>query len=32
LVASNFEAHSARVLTEDTRLREAAEKEGFVID
>ena len=32
LVASNFEAHSARFLTEDTRLREAAEKEGFVID
>jgi len=32
LVASNFEAHSARFLTEDARLKQAAEKEGFVID
>jgi predicted nucleic acid-binding protein len=31
LVASNFEAHSAHFLTEDARLKEAAEKEGFVI-
>ena len=32
LLASNFEAHSARFLTEDARLKQAAEKEGFVID
>src|SRR6266403_27194 len=32
LVASNFEAHSARFLTEDVRLKQAAEKEGFVVD
>jgi len=32
LVASNFEAHSARFLTEDTRLKQAAEKEGFIVD
>ena len=32
LVASNFEAHSARFLTEDARLKEAAEKEGFASD
>lgn len=32
LVASNFEAHSARFLTEDARLRQAAEREGFVVD
>jgi predicted nucleic acid-binding protein len=32
LIASNFEAHSAHFLTEDARLRQAAEKEGFVVD
>ena len=32
LVASNFEAHSARFLTEDARLKQAAEREGFVVD
>lgn len=32
LVASNFEAHSARFLTEDARLKQAAEQEGFVVD
>jgi predicted nucleic acid-binding protein len=32
LVASNFEAHSAHFLTEDARLKQAAEKEGFVVD
>ena len=32
LIASNFEAHSARFLTEDTRLKDAAGREGFVVD
>lgn len=32
LVASNFEAHAARFLTEDARLRQAAEREGFLVD
>jgi predicted nucleic acid-binding protein len=32
LIASNFEAHSARFLTEDARLKQAAEKEGFIVD
>jgi len=32
LVASNFEADSARFLTEDARLKQAAEREGFVVD
>ncbi len=32
LVASNFEPHSAQFLTEDARLKHAAEKEGFVVD
>jgi uncharacterized protein len=32
LVASNFEPHSAQFLTEDARLKQAAEKEGFVVD
>lgn len=32
LIASNFEAHSARFLTEDARLKQAAEREGFVVD
>lgn len=31
LVACNFEAHAAHFLTEDTRLRQAAEREGFVV-
>ncbi len=32
LLASNFEAHSARFLTEDARLKQAAGREGFVVD
>ncbi|MFN2541316.1 MAG: type II toxin-antitoxin system VapC family toxin [Chthoniobacterales bacterium] len=32
LIASGFEPHSARFLTQDVRLKEAAEREGFVID
>lgn len=32
LVATNFDPHSAHFLTEDTRLKQAAEKEGFVVD
>lgn len=32
LIATNFEAPSAHFLTEDARLKEAAEKEGFVVD
>jgi uncharacterized protein len=32
LVASNFEAYSAHFLTEDARLKQAAEREGFVVD
>jgi predicted nucleic acid-binding protein len=32
LVASNFEAYSARFFTEAARLKQAAEKEGFVVD
>ena len=32
LVASNFEAHSAHFLTEDVRLKQAAEREGFAVD
>jgi predicted nucleic acid-binding protein len=32
LIASDFEPHSARFLTEDARLRQAAEREGFVVD
>ncbi len=32
LLASNFEAHSARFLTEDARRKQAAEREGFVVD
>jgi predicted nucleic acid-binding protein len=32
LVASNFEAYSAHFLTEDARLKQAAEREGFGVD
>ena len=32
LVASNFEAHSVHFLTEDARLKQAAEREGFIVD
>ena len=32
LLAGNFEAHSARFLTEDARLKQAAGREGFVVD
>jgi predicted nucleic acid-binding protein len=31
LLASGFEPHSVRFLTEDTRLKQAAEREGFVV-
>ena len=31
LLACNFKAHAARFLTEDARLRKAAEREGFVV-
>ena len=31
-IASNFEPHTVRFLTEDNRLRRAAEREGFVVD
>ncbi len=31
LIASGFETHSVRFLTEDTRLRQAAEREGFIV-
>jgi predicted nucleic acid-binding protein len=31
LVASNREPHSVRFLTEDTRLKQAAEREGFIV-
>lgn len=31
LVASGFAPHGARFLTEDTRLKAAAEREGFVV-
>ena len=32
LIASNFEPHSIRFLTEDARLKTAAEREGFLVD
>ncbi len=32
LIATNFEPHAARLLTEDVRLKQAAEREGFVVD
>jgi predicted nucleic acid-binding protein len=32
LIASNFETHSAHFLTEDARLKQAAEREGFIFD
>lgn len=32
LVASNFEAHSVHFLTEGARLKQAAEREGFIVD
>jgi hypothetical protein len=32
LVPSNYEAPSAQFLMEDTRLKQATEKEGFVVD
>ena len=32
LVASGFEPHSVRFLTEDGQLKRAAEREGFVVD
>ena len=32
LLASNFEAYLAHFLTEEARLQQAAEKEGFVTD
>lgn len=32
LVASGFEPHAVRFLTEDRRLKQAAEREGFVVD
>jgi predicted nucleic acid-binding protein len=32
LIASNFETHSAHFLTEDARLKQAAEQEGFIVD
>jgi len=31
LVASNFEPHSVRFLTEDAQLKQAAEREGFIV-
>lgn len=31
MMASNFEPHGVRFLTEDARLKEAAEREGFVV-
>lgn len=32
LIASGFEPHSMRFITADTRLKAAAEREGFVTD
>ncbi len=32
LVASGFEPHSIRFRTEDSRLKAAAEREGFLVD
>ena len=32
LVASEFEPHSSRFLTEDICLKQAAEREGFIVD
>ncbi len=32
IVASGFEPYAIRFITEDKRLREAAEREGFVVD
>ena len=31
LLASGFEPHSIRFLTEDRRLKQAAEREGFIV-
>lgn len=31
LIASGFEPHGNRFLTEDVRLRQAAEREGFIV-
>jgi predicted nucleic acid-binding protein len=32
LVASHFEPHSVRFLTEDARLKQAADREGFAVE
>lgn len=32
LLSSGFEPHAVRFLTEDLRLKQAAEREGFVVD
>lgn len=32
LLASGFEAHTVRFRTEDRRLKQAAEREGFVVE
>ena len=32
LIATNFEPHAGRLLTEDVRLKRAAEREGFFVE
>jgi predicted nucleic acid-binding protein len=32
MIASNFEPHTVQFLTEDVRLKQAAEREDFVVD
>jgi hypothetical protein len=32
IVASGFEPHTVRFMTEDKQLRQIAEREGFVVD